>query len=178
VSATPNPWNIPFPRNTQFLGGQNSQAPQQPPYGQMTNLAYNPQNPSGYPPLAHVSQNTSNPVYPGQHQPYTRGPTGYNYLSNLVYGPTGVPMPHQYYSQVNRQLPFLETLDLPNLSQLTNDTIFHSPIWPSIPAKLPSDIPKFDRKSGEDPNNHVMTFHLWCSYNSLMDDSIRLRLFQ
>ena len=22
-----------------------------------------------------------------------------------------------------------------------------------------------------------MTFHLWCSYNSLMDDSIRLRLF-
>jgi hypothetical protein len=33
-------------------------------------------------------------------------------------------------------------------------------------------------ESGEDPNNHVMTFHLWCSSNSLMDDSIRLRLFQ
>jgi hypothetical protein len=40
------------------------------------------------------------------------------------------------------------------------------------------DIPKFDGKVGEDPNNHVMTFHLWCSSNSLMDDSIRLRLFQ
>ena len=26
--------------------------------------------------------------------------------------------------------------------------------------------------------NHVMTFHLWCSSNSLMDDSVRLRLFQ
>jgi hypothetical protein len=33
-------------------------------------------------------------------------------------------------------------------------------------------------KPGEDPNNHVMTFHLWCSSNSLMDDSIHLRLFQ
>jgi hypothetical protein len=64
------------------------------------------------------------------------------------------------------------------LSRLTNDPIFHSPVWPAIPAKLPSDIPKFDGKSGEDPNNHVMTFHLWCSSNSLMDDSIHLRLFQ
>ena len=28
-----------------------------------------------------------------------------------------------------------------------------------------------------DPSNHVMTFHLWCSSNSLVDDSIRLSLF-
>jgi hypothetical protein len=54
----------------------------------------------------------------------------------------------------------------------------HSPFWQVIPAKLPSDIPKFDDKLGEDPNNHVMTFRLWCSSNSLMDDSICLRLFQ
>jgi hypothetical protein len=87
-------------------------------------------------------------------------------------------MPHQYHPQINRQLPFLATLDLPDLSRLTNDPIFHSPVWPVIPAKLPSDILKFDGKSGEDPNNHVMTFHLWCSSNSLMDDSIRLCLFQ
>jgi hypothetical protein len=79
---------------------------------------------------------------------------------------------------VNRQLPFLATLDLPDLSRILNDPILHSPYWPVIPAKLPSDIPKFDGRSGEDPNNHVMTFHLWCSSNSLMDDSIRLRLFQ
>jgi hypothetical protein len=79
---------------------------------------------------------------------------------------------------VNRQLPFLATLDLPDLSRILNDPIHHSPHWPVIPAKLPSDIPKFDGKPGEDPNNHVMTFHLWCSSNSLMDDSIRLRLFQ
>jgi len=31
---------------------------------------------------------------------------------------------------------------------------------------------------GEDPNNHSMTFHLWCSSKSLMDESIRLHHFQ
>jgi hypothetical protein len=67
---------------------------------------------------------------------------------------------------------------LPDLSRILNDPIFHSPYWPVIPAKLPSNIPKFDGRSGEDPNNHVMTFHLWCSSNSFMDESIRLRLFQ
>jgi hypothetical protein len=196
VSATPNPWNIPFPGNPLFSGGYNPQSIQHPPlsqgtylyppygqnvyppYGKTSNPTYNPQNPSGYPPLANVSQTPSNPVYSGQQQPYAGGPTGYNYPSNPVYGPTGVPMPHQYHPQVNRQLPFLATLDLPDLSRLTNDPILHYPFWPVIPAKLPSDIPKFDGKAGEDPNNHVMTFHLWCSSNSLMDDSIHLRLFQ
>jgi hypothetical protein len=79
---------------------------------------------------------------------------------------------------VNRQLPFLATLDFPDLSRILNDPIHHSPQWPAILAKLPSDIPKFDGNVGEDPNNHIMTFHLWCSSNSLMDESIRLRLFQ
>jgi hypothetical protein len=117
-------------------------------------------------------------VYSGQQQPYARGPIGYNYPPNPVYGPIGVPIPHQYQPQFNRQLPFLATLDLPNLSQLTNDPILHYSLCPVIPAKLPSNIPKFDGKAGEDPNNHVMNFHLWCSSNSLMDNSIHLRLFQ
>jgi hypothetical protein len=64
------------------------------------------------------------------------------------------------------------------LSQLTNNPISHSPVWPAIPAKLPSDILKFDGNPGEDSNNHVMNFHLWCSSNSLMDDSIHFHLFQ
>jgi hypothetical protein len=178
VPATSNPWNVPFQGNPHFPAGQNPQTPQQPPYGQMPNPTLNPQNPSGYPPLTQTSHNTSNPLYLGQNQPNMRGPTSYNYPHNPVLGPTGVPLPHQHYPQVNRQLPFLATLDLPDLSRLTNDPIHHSSGWPTIPAKLPSDIPKFDGKSGEDPNNHVMTFHLWCSSNSLMDDSIRLRLFQ
>ena len=40
------------------------------------------------------------------------------------------------------------------------------------------DIPKFEGKAHEDPDEHVTTFHLWCSSNSLHDDSIRLRPFQ
>jgi hypothetical protein len=79
---------------------------------------------------------------------------------------------------VNQQLPFIATLDLPDLSMILNDPIHNSPQWPAMPSKLPSDIPKFDGKVGEVPKNHVMTFHLWCSSNSLMDDSIRLCIFQ
>jgi hypothetical protein len=45
-------------------------------------------------------------------------------------------------------------------------------------TKLPSDIPNFEAKPNEDPGDHVTTFHLWCSYNSLKDDSVQLRLFQ
>jgi hypothetical protein len=114
-------------------------------------------------------------------QPPPNMPRSSHYMQN-TYGPTslptGLPPQSHQYSQVNRQLPFLATLDLPDLSRILNDPIHHSPQWPAILAKLPSDIPKFKGKVGEDPNNHVMTFHLWCSSNSLMDDSIRLRLFQ
>ena len=67
---------------------------------------------------------------------------------------------------------------MPNLSKLTNDPIRYSPGWPPVPTKLPSDIPKFEGKNGEDPTDHITTFHLWCSSNSLIEDSIRLRLFQ
>jgi hypothetical protein len=99
-----------------------------------------------------------------------------------AYGPTsirtGIPPQSHQYPHVNRQLPFLATLDLPDLSRILNDLISHSPQWPVIPVKLPSDISKFDCKLGEDPNNHVMTFHRLCSSNSLMDDSIHFHLFQ
>jgi hypothetical protein len=46
-----------------------------------------------------------------------------------------------------------------------------------MPTKLPSYIPKFEGKAREDPTNHIMTFHLWCSSNKIIDDSIGLRLF-
>ena len=78
---------------------------------------------------------------------------------------------------LNRQFPFVTTLELPNLNQVTNDPILYAPWWPVIPHKLPSDNLKFNGNPGEDPSNHVMTFHLWCSSNSLNDDSVRLRLF-
>jgi hypothetical protein len=142
-------------------------------------------------PIWGQSHNTQNQV-PTQTQGYhpwnyyplqpPSNPIGSSLYGKTAYGPTGLPtgLPPQshQYPQVNRQLPFLATLDLPYLSRILNDPIRHSPQWPVILAKLPSDIPKFDGKVGEDPNNHVMTFHLWCSSNLLMDDSIRLRLFQ
>ena len=59
-----------------------------------------------------------------------------------------------------------------------NDLVSHDPAWPAIPNKIPSDIPKFEGKAEKDPSEHVTTFHLWCSSNSLHDNSIRLRLFQ
>jgi hypothetical protein len=59
-----------------------------------------------------------------------------------------------------------------------NDPILHDPTWPNMPTKLPSDIPKFEGKPGEDLANHVMNFHLWCSSNNIVDDSIHLILFQ
>jgi hypothetical protein len=56
-----------------------------------------------------------NPTFASQNpqQPHMGGPSGYKFPPQPVYGPTGVPMPHQYHPQSNRQLPFLATLDLP-----------------------------------------------------------------
>ena len=78
----------------------------------------------------------------------------------------------------NTQLTFLATLELPDVSRLTNDPILHSPYWPLVPSKIPSDCLKFDGKAKEDPQAHVMTYHLWCLSNSYVDDSIHLYLFQ
>jgi hypothetical protein len=94
---------------------------------------------------------------PGQ-PPYIGRPSSFSISPQLGYGPTGIPMSYGYhqYPQANRQLPFLVMLDLPNFSCLTNDPIQHAPFWLAIPAKLPSDIPKFNGKPGEDPNHHVI----------------------
>ena len=75
-------------------------------------------------------------------------------------------------------LPFMAHLNLPDLDRLTNDPICHQDFWPPMPTKLPLDIPKFEGKARECPQNHIMTFHLWCSSNSIIDNSLRLRLFQ
>jgi hypothetical protein len=76
------------------------------------------------------------------------------------------------------QMPYLASLNIPDLTKLTNDPILHDPTWPTMPTKLPLDIPKFEGKVGDYLTSHIMTFHLWCSSNNIMDDSVRLRLFQ
>jgi hypothetical protein len=47
-----------------------------------------------------------------------------------------------------------------------------------MPMKLHLDILKFEAKPNEGLGDHVTTFHLWCSSNSLKDDSVQLQLFQ
>ena len=76
------------------------------------------------------------------------------------------------------QSPFLAALNLPNLTKLTNDPIAHDPNWPPMPTNLPSNILNFEGKQAKDPQNHIMTFHLSCSLKSIIDNTIRLRLFQ
>ena len=75
-------------------------------------------------------------------------------------------------------LPYMAGLSLLDFNLLINDPIFHDVGWTIMPTKLPSDIPKFEGLAREDPTNHVQSFHMWCSSNSITDDSVRLRLFQ
>ena len=65
------------------------------------------------------------------------------------------PYANQYYQGAWNQLaqprlPFLATLNQPDLSRLKSDPVSHNPTWPVISTKLPSDIPKFEGKYGED----------------------------
>ena len=82
------------------------------------------------------------------------------------------------FTNVGYNLLFMALLNLHELDRLTNDPIFHQSHWPPMPTKIPSNIPKFEGKEGEFPQNHIMKFHLWCSSNNIVDDLIRLRLFQ
>ena len=41
----------------------------------------------------------------------------------------------------NTQLLFLATLELPDVSKLTNDPILHNPYWPPVPTTIPGDCP-------------------------------------
>ena len=75
-----------------------------------------------------------------------------------------------WHRPTQTRLPFLATLNLPDLLRLMNDPVSYDPAWLAVPTKLPSNIPKFEGKPREDPSEHVTTFHLWCSSNSLHDE--------
>ena len=72
------------------------------------------------------------------------------------------------------RLPFLDTLNIPDLSKLINYLVSHDMMWLVVPTKIPSDIPEFEGKNGEDPREHVTTFHLWFSSYSLNNDYVCL----
>jgi hypothetical protein len=121
-------------------------------------------------------------------QPYMNQPRGGPYNDGKghgVYHNSGWPpnpqvqyFPGGWGQMSQPALSFLTLLNLPDLDKLMNDSVSHNPTWPPVPTKLPLDIPKFEGKNGDDPGDHVTTFHLWFSSNSLNDDSISLRLFQ
>lgn len=68
--------------------------------------------------------------------------------------------------------------NLSYLSRLTNDPITYDMAWLAMATKIPSDILKFEEKATEGPVNHVMSFHLQCSYNRIIEESVWLCLFQ
>jgi hypothetical protein len=76
------------------------------------------------------------------------------------------------------RFPFLDTLNMIDLSKLMNEIMSHNPTCPPVPTELHLDIPKFEGKNGDDHGDHITTFHVWFSSNSINDNSIRLRLFQ
>jgi hypothetical protein len=119
-----------------------------------------------------MSPHMQNP-YAGQGHGFYQNP---GQQPNFSWQPGASQTPGPFFPGYQQQpkLPFLATLHLPDLTRLLNDPICHDPRWPPMPTKLPSDIPKFEAKPNEDPGDHVTTFHLWCSSNSLKDDSVQL----
>jgi hypothetical protein len=85
--------------------------------------------------------------------------------------------PRAWAQMPKPEIPFLAMLSVPDLSILMNEPVCHDPSWTPVPTKIPSDIQKFEGNIDEDPGDHVTTFHLWCSSNSLNDYSIHLRVF-
>ena len=120
-----------------------------------------------------MSQNPQQGMYQNANQNYSRMPHGGSGLHGNQYPYN--QNTHNLFAPTN--LPFLATLELLYFSKLTNDPIRHHFAWPPVPVKIPTNIPKFDRKTGEDPANHITTYHLWCVSNSFLEDSINLWLF-
>ena len=86
-----------------------------------------------------------------------------------------IPQPPPYSTPY---LPYMEALNLIYLRKLINDQVSHDSNWPSMLTKLLLDIPKFKGKVVEDPIYHVMSFHLWCSLNRIIEYFVHLQLFQ
>jgi hypothetical protein len=119
-----------------------------------------------------MSLHTQNP-YAGHGHGFYQNP---DQQPNYSWQPGAIQTPGPFFPGYHQQpkLPFLETLHLPDLTRLLNDPIYHDLHWPPMLTKLPSDIPKFEAKPNEDLGDHMTTFHLWCSSNSLKDDAIQL----
>jgi hypothetical protein len=120
-----------------------------------------------------MGQNPQQGIYQNAYQNYSGMPYGGFELYRNQY-PYHQNTPNPF---APTKLPFLATLELPDLSKLMNDPIRHHFAWPLVPVKIPTDIPKFIGKTGEHPANYITTYHLWCVSNSFLDDLVKLWLF-
>lgn len=57
--------------------------------------------------------------------------------------------PHNWNSSSQPRLPFLATLNLPDLTKLTNDPVMHLPYWPPVPATI--RYPQIERQGWRRP---------------------------
>jgi hypothetical protein len=77
---------------------------------------------------------------------------------------TTVPQEQSFqgaWGQISQpRLHFMAMFNLLDLSKLMNEPVSHDPTWPLVPTTIPSSILKFEGKNGEDPGDHVTTFHL------------------
>ena len=125
------------------------------------------QNPHGNPLYNTIPQSKYYTMQPM----YTMG----NQMMGGAQSSLGHPSSPWSESGAPNNLPFLETLDIPDLYKLTNDPIYHNLPWLLIPHKKPTNIPKFKGKQGEDPGTHITTYHIWRVPNSMVDDSVQRR---
>jgi hypothetical protein len=93
--------------------------------------------------LGSTSQGQTSPHSP-LHE--SRGPTssqGGN--TNTPSPPQGLGMPNTHTMAGTNpppppQMPYLASLNIPDLNKLINDPILYNPTWPIMPTKIPSDI--------------------------------------
>jgi len=85
--------------------------------------------------------------------------------------PSSVTDPQHSVKMVGTQnLPYMALLNILDLTKITNEPILHDTSLSPMSTKIPSNIPKFDGKMGEDMENNVMTFHIWYSSNNIIDE--------
>lgn len=148
-----------------------------PPHWQSLRLRNIPPMIRGVPPLP-ITRCRWTPFISPSHATVLGTPLLASFLGSTSHTTLGIPPPPPPPPpppSVNMKfsiMPFTKILNLPDLSKLINDPVAHDPTWPTMPAKLPSNIPNFEGKSREDPSNHIMTFHLWFFSNHITKDSI------
>lgn len=135
-SVPQNPYSQPIQGTPQIPIGQPVQGINKMPYQSYPQISIG-QIFQGFPPITQISPCEPRflPLsYPGGMQMHTTQPIpGYPGYPPSTTAPYGHVAGKQYvkdypYVDLNRKLPFISMLDIPNLSRLTNDPVYHHPL--------------------------------------------------